>query len=122
MSLYLLIKHRSWLVSLAGIASVAVICQYLADPVPGVGYRPASARSCRHDRERRLLLAYRQARPLAYVSGCIGTLIGADLLKSRQVARLGRADRPDRRRGDIRRDIFDRHPGRLDRECLASDR
>jgi len=39
--------------------------------------------------------------------------------QSRQVARL---DRLDRRCGDIRRDIFDRHPGRLYRERRASER
>jgi uncharacterized membrane protein len=36
-----------------------------------------------------LLLAFRRAPPVAYVSGSMGTLIGADVLNLSQVARLG---------------------------------
>jgi uncharacterized membrane protein len=89
MSLYLLVKHRLWLVGLAGIAIIAAICHYLANPVPGVGIAlpvlvPALATAIVA-----LLLSSRQAAPLAYISGSIGTLVGADLLNLDKLQGLG---------------------------------
>jgi uncharacterized membrane protein len=36
-----------------------------------------------------LMVSWRQAAPLAYISGCLGTLIGADLLNLPAIGRLG---------------------------------
>ena len=89
MSLYLLAKYRLWAVGLAAIACVAAVCYYLADPVPGVGialpvFIPALTTAIAA-----LLLSYRQAAPLAYISGSLGTLIGADLLNLDKLQGLG---------------------------------
>ena len=80
MSLYLLIKYRLWVVGLAATACVAAVCHYLADPVPGVGIALPILVPAVTTAIVALLLSYRQAAPLAYISGSLGTLIGADLL------------------------------------------
>src|SRR5881296_2800351 len=72
-SLYLLVHTRMFGRMLIGTAVVAAVVHSLAYVVPGVG----------------MLLAFRRAPPVAYVSGSMGTLIGADLLNLGLVARLG---------------------------------
>jgi uncharacterized membrane protein len=79
-SLYLLTKHHLWAVGLAATACVAAVCHYLADPVPGVGIALPILAPAVTTAIVALLLSYRQAAPLAYISGSLGTLIGADLL------------------------------------------
>jgi uncharacterized membrane protein len=88
-SLYLMAKNRLWGLSVLGIAIVAVICHWLARPVPGLGIAepvlvPAAATAFVA-----LLLARRHAAPLAYVCGSLGTLIGADLLNLDKIQGLG---------------------------------
>ncbi len=80
MSLYLLIRYDLWVRGAVAIACVAVICHGLAHPLPGLGialpvFVPSLAAAVIS-----LLLAWRRAAPLAYISGSLGTLIGADLL------------------------------------------
>jgi uncharacterized membrane protein len=89
LSLYLLVKNRLWVRGLLATAGVTVVCHLLARPVPGVGIAlpvfvpPISAAVVA------LLLSRRQAAPLAYISGSLGTLIGADLLNLDKVQGLG---------------------------------
>jgi uncharacterized membrane protein len=80
MSLYLLVKYRLWVGGLAATACVAAVCHYLADPVPGVGIALPILVPAVTTAIVALLLSYRQAAPLAYISGSLGTLIGADVL------------------------------------------
>jgi uncharacterized membrane protein len=80
MSIYLLVKNRLWGAGLLATACVIAVCHLLADPVPGVGialpvFVPALTTAIIA-----LLLSRRHAAPLAYISGSLGTLIGADLL------------------------------------------
>jgi uncharacterized membrane protein len=89
MSIYLLVKNRLWGVGLLATACVAALCHFLADPVPGVGialpvFVPAFTTAVVA-----LLLSRRHAAPLAYVSGSLGTLIGADLLNLDKLQGLG---------------------------------
>jgi uncharacterized membrane protein len=70
-------------------AIVAVVLHWLADPVPGVGiavpiFVPAIITAVVS-----LLLSRYDAAPLAYISGSMGTLIGADLTNLDKVAGLG---------------------------------
>ncbi|HZU89223.1 MAG TPA: DUF1614 domain-containing protein [Stellaceae bacterium] len=89
MSFYLLIKNRLWIRGVLATAGVGAVCHQLAHLVPGLGIAlpvfvpglTAAAVS--------LLLAWRRAAPLAYVSGSLGTLIGADLLNLDRVRGLG---------------------------------
>jgi uncharacterized membrane protein len=80
LSLYLMFKNRLFLKSVIGVAFVAAIVHRMAHAVPGVGIAmpplipPLLAAGI-------ALLLSRQAAPaLAYISGCLGTLIGADLM------------------------------------------
>jgi uncharacterized membrane protein len=89
MSIYLLFQHQLWLRGLIGTACVAAICFFLAQPVPGLGialpiFVPAAATAVIS-----LLLSWQNAAPLAYISGSLGPLIGADLLNLPRIQGLG---------------------------------
>lgn len=89
LSLYLLAKNRIWLPAIIATAVVSAVCFALARPVPGAGITipifipplAACVISC--------LLAWRQAASVAYVSGGLGTLIGADLMNLGNIQGLG---------------------------------
>jgi uncharacterized membrane protein len=88
-SLYLLAKHRLWLQGVLAVACVAAVCHALARPIPGLGiavpiFVPAAAAAIVG-----LLISRRQAAPLAYVGGSLGTLVGADLLNFGKLQGLG---------------------------------
>ena len=89
MSFYLLIKYDLWLRGLVATGVVAAVCYALAQPVPGVGiampvFVPAATTAIVA-----VLLARRNAASLAYISGSLGTLIGADLLNLGKIQGLG---------------------------------
>src|SRR6185437_5990525 len=89
LSAYLLFKNRLFLLGAIGTAFVATVTHYLAHPVPGFGialpiFVPAIATAVIA-----IALTRRRAAPLAYISGSLGTLIGADLLNLGVVQSLG---------------------------------
>jgi uncharacterized membrane protein len=89
LSLYLLARKRIWLPSLIATAAVSAVCYRLATPVHGAGITipifippiTACAIAC--------LLAWSEASAVAYVSGSLGTLIGADLMNLGHIQELG---------------------------------
>ena len=89
LSLYLLTTRRIWGPGIVATAAVSVVCFMLAMPVQGAGITipvfipplAACAISC--------LLAWSQAPAVAYVSGSLGTLIGADLMNFGAIQKLG---------------------------------
>jgi uncharacterized membrane protein len=89
LSLYLLGKKQIWIPSIIATAIVSAVCFAIAKPVPGAGITiplfippiAACAISC--------LVAWNQAPAVAYVSGSLGTLIGADLLNLGNIRELG---------------------------------
>jgi len=89
LSLYLLASHHLWLRGFIATACVAAICYHFAQPLQGVGiampiFLPPIATAivaC--------AISWRDAAPLAYISGSLGTLIGADLLNLGKVQGLG---------------------------------
>jgi uncharacterized membrane protein len=91
LSLYLIFKKRLLGRALVGVTIVAAVVHAMAHPVPGVGIAvpvfvpPLVAATAA------LLLAWRTgpAPALAYVSGSLGTLVGADLLNLGRVQGLG---------------------------------
>ena len=89
LSLYLLVKNQLYVRAVVGVAIVAVVVHWLAQPVRGVGINvpifvpPLVAAAVA------LPLGWRQAAPLAYIVGSLGTLIGADLLNLDKVQGLG---------------------------------
>lgn len=89
MSIYLLFARGLWIRGPIAIAIVAVILHALAHPVRGVGiavpiFLPVVVTAIVS-----LLLAREDAAPLAYISGSMGTLIGADLTNLGLVRGLG---------------------------------
>jgi uncharacterized membrane protein len=88
LSLYLLVKNQLYLRALIGVGVVTAIVHWLAKPVEGVGISvpifipPLAAAGVA------LLLSWRRAPPLAYISGSLGTLIGADLLNLHEIQGL----------------------------------
>lgn len=89
LSLYLLARKNIWLPGIIATAVVSVVCYRVATPVYGAGITipifippiTACAVSC--------LLAWSEAPAVAYVSGSLGTLIGADLMNFGHVQKLG---------------------------------
>jgi uncharacterized membrane protein len=88
-SLYLLVKKRLYPRALIGVALVTVAVHLMAHPVRGVGiavptFTPPIVAA---------VVGYLLSRPcapaLAYISGSLGTLIGADLLNLGKVQGLG---------------------------------
>lgn len=89
LSIYLIVKNDLWIRAIIGTACVAAVCHYLAYPVRGVGiavpvFVPPIATVIVT-----LLISRYYAAPLAYISGSLGTLIGADLLNLDKVEGLG---------------------------------
>src|SRR2546423_891166 len=89
LSRYLFFRLRMYVRLLVGVAVVALIVYRLASIVPGIGIAvpmlvpPLAAVAVS------FVLAFRRAPPVAYVSGSMGTLIGADVLNLGRIAGLG---------------------------------
>jgi uncharacterized membrane protein len=88
-SLYLLVKTRLFVQGALVVACVAFVCHLLAHPIRGVGialpvFVPAVAAAVIS-----LLVSRRNAAPLAYIGGSLGTLLGADLLNLDKLNGLG---------------------------------
>lgn len=89
LSLYLLFKYSLWIRGAIATACVAVIAHVLATPVHGVGiaepiFVPPIATAIVS-----VVISRAYAAPLAYISGSMGVLIGADLLNLDKVQGLG---------------------------------
>jgi uncharacterized membrane protein len=88
-SFYLLIKTRLWVRGLLATAAVGLICYLFATPIAGVGIAMPVFIPSVITAIVALLLARRNAAPLAYIGGSLGTLIGADLLNLDKVQGIG---------------------------------
>jgi len=89
LSLSLLVKHGGYGRSLLGVAIVTAVVHWLAQPIKGVGiavpvFIPPVVAALTA-----LVLSRRLAPPVAYISGSLGTLIGADLLNLGKIPGLG---------------------------------
>jgi uncharacterized membrane protein len=89
LSLYLLIKNDILSSAAVATAVVMVACYLLAQPVPGVGIAIPSLVPPIIAATTALLVAQRNVSAVAYVSGSLGTLIGADLLNLGKIRGLG---------------------------------
>jgi uncharacterized membrane protein len=89
LSIYLVVKNQIYGQALVGISIVSVVVYMLAEPVEHLGIAvpifipPVLAAVVA------MLLSRDYAAPLAYVSGCMGTLVGADLLNLKVLSNLG---------------------------------
>jgi uncharacterized membrane protein len=88
-SIFLMVNDSIWWQSAAGVAFVAVLVHLIAKPTPGVGIAvpgfipPLLAAGIA------FAVAPHMAAPVAYVSGSLGTLIGADLSNLSKLSSLG---------------------------------
>ncbi len=89
LSIYLIAKNHLLWRSLLGVAIVALCVHLLAEPVRGVGIAVPTYIPPLFAAGAGLVLSRRYAPPLAYISGSLGTLIGADLLNLGRVQGLG---------------------------------
>jgi uncharacterized membrane protein len=89
MSLWLLVKSQLWVRGFLGIAGVALVCHLVARPVAGLGIAEPVFVPSLTTAAVALLLSRQYAAPLAYISGSLGTLIGADLLNLGKIQGLG---------------------------------
>ena len=89
LSLYLLIKRDLWVKGSIATAIVAVVLHRLANPVPGLGIAVPVFVPVITTAAAAMLLSRIDAAPLAYISGSLGTLIGADLTNLDKVRGLG---------------------------------
>lgn len=88
-STYLLLKTGLYLKAFISIFIVTMICFKMAKPVRGIGiaipfFIPPSMAAIIST-----IIAYNSAPVIAYISGTLGTLIGADLLNLNKIKRLG---------------------------------
>jgi uncharacterized membrane protein len=89
MSLYLLVKNELWVLGAIAIACVAALVHMVAYPVRGLGiampvFVPGITAGIVA-----IILSRRYAAALAYIGGCMGTLVGADLLNLDAIQRMG---------------------------------
>ena len=88
LSLYLWVKNGLFLAPLLGTILLSYVCYRLARPVPGVGIAVPFLIPPLVAALFAILAAPHKAPAVAYISGTLGTLIGADLLHLRDIPRL----------------------------------
>jgi uncharacterized membrane protein len=89
LSIYLLARNHIWIIGAIATAIIAAAVHYMARPIAGVGvtvpiFVPPIVTAIVA-----LLLSRDFAAPLAYASGSLGTLIGADILNLDSINSLG---------------------------------
>jgi len=89
LSLYLIVKNRLYGTGLVAVAIVAGVCHLLARPVYGLGIAEPVFAPPLITAAVSIILSRRHAGPLAYISGSMGTLIGADLMNLDKIQGLG---------------------------------
>jgi uncharacterized membrane protein len=88
-SLYLMVKHGVYFRALVAVTIVAAVVHGLAEPVEGLGIAVPTFIPPLTAAATALLLSRKAAAALAYISGTLGTLIGADLLNLGKIHGLG---------------------------------
>ena len=88
-SLYLVGRFRMYGRMGVGVAVVALLVNSLARIVPGVGIAVPTLLPPLAAAGVGLLVAFRRAPPVAYVSGSMGVLVGADLMNLGRITELG---------------------------------
>lgn len=88
-SFYLLIKSGLYLKAFLATFFITIICYKLAKPIRGIGialpfFIPPSMAAIFS-----IIIAYDSAPIIAYISGTLGTLMGADILNLKKISQLG---------------------------------
>ncbi len=89
LSTYLMLKWHIFLEPLMGVSIVAFICYFMARPVPGVGIAlPLFVPPLLAALVAIMISTGMHAPVVAYISGTMGTLIGADIMHLKDVKKL----------------------------------
>ena len=88
-SVFLLVKYSIWWQAAVGVTAVALIVHLIARPVEGVGIAVPGFIPPLLAAGMSLAVAPHMAAPVAFVSGTLGTLIGADLMNIGRLRELG---------------------------------
>ncbi len=89
LSIYLVAKNRIYGPALIGVAIVSAVVHMLAKPIPQMGISVPIFIPPVISAVVAMILSRDYAAPLAYASGCLGTLIGADLMNLNELGKLG---------------------------------
>ncbi|HEV3137858.1 MAG TPA: DUF1614 domain-containing protein [Pirellulales bacterium] len=89
LSIYLVVKNQIYGEALVGVVAVAAVVHALATPVPQMGIAVPIFIPPIVSALVAMFLSREYAAPLAYVSGCMGTLVGADLLNLGKLSQVG---------------------------------
>ncbi|MBV8662738.1 MAG: DUF1614 domain-containing protein [Hyphomicrobiales bacterium] len=89
LSIYLVFHNRVFLSAAIAMAVVAFVVHQLATPVPGVGISVPLLAPPLLAAVTAVILSRQYAAALAYVGGCMGVLIGADLMNLDKLQSLG---------------------------------
>lgn len=90
LSLYLLNQMPNWLPALLGVGVVTAVVNRLARPIRGLGIGiPALVPPVVAALAAYILAPADLRAPVAYISGTLGTLIGADLLRLKDIKNMG---------------------------------
>jgi uncharacterized membrane protein len=89
LSLFLLVKHKIYVEAAVGVVVMTVIVHLLARPVHGVGIAIPTLLPPILAAAVAWLISRRHAAPLAYISGSMGCLLGADVLNLYLIQKLG---------------------------------
>ncbi len=89
LSLYLIVRNQIYGQAILGVTAVAFVVNRLAVPVPQMGISVPIFIPPVISAVVAMFLSRDYAAPLAYVSGCMGTLIGADLMNLGELSHLG---------------------------------
>jgi uncharacterized membrane protein len=88
-SSYLLFKTDLWRAAAFATAFMALVTYRMARPVPGLGIALPAFVPPLLAAVVSILIAYGNAPTVAYISGTVGTLIGADILNLKKIEKLG---------------------------------
>ena len=89
LSIYLIAKNQIYFEALIGVSAVAAVVHALATPVPHMGIAVPIFIPPVISALIAIILTREYAAPLAYVSGCVGTLVGADVMNLAKLGEIG---------------------------------
>ncbi len=89
LSIFLIVKYKLFFRGLIGTVIVTLLVHQIAHLVRGLGIATPTLAPAFIAATVGLLLGWRKAAPLAYAAGCLGTLIGADLMNLGAIRGLG---------------------------------
>jgi len=89
LSFYLVAKTNLWGPAVLATAFITLVSYRAAKPVPGVGITLPAFLPPVLAAFASIIIAWSQAPTVAYISGTLGTLIGADILNLRKIGNLG---------------------------------